>query len=113
MMLKVCGAQMETFFVTGEDLIYSITKIFLVLTPRAIGIGGSLWQGMMTSSNENIFRFTGPLCVEFTRHRWIILKKASDVELWYFLWSAPEQMVEQTIEAPVIWVAIALITTSL
>ena len=26
---------------------------------------------MMTSSNENIFRFTGPLCMEFISHRWI------------------------------------------
>ena len=40
---------------------------------------------MMTSSNGNIFRVTGPLCGEFTGHRWIPLTKASDVELWYFL----------------------------
>ena len=26
-------------------------------------------QNMMTSSNRNIFRVTGPLCVEFTGHR--------------------------------------------
>ena len=26
---------------------------------------------MMTSSNGNIFRVTGPLCGEFTSHRWI------------------------------------------
>ena len=30
----------------------------------------------MTSSNENIFRVTGPLCGEFTGHRWIPLTKA-------------------------------------
>ena len=41
------------------------------------------------------------------------LEKASDTELWCFLWSAPEQAIEQTIEKPVIWNAIALITTSL
>ena len=40
----------------------------------------------MTSSNENIFRVTGPLCGEFTSHRWIPLTKASDAELWCFLW---------------------------
>ena len=45
---------------------------------------------MMTSSNGNVFRFAGPLCGEFTGHRWIPHKKASDVGLWYFLWSAPE-----------------------
>ena len=41
----------------------------------------------MTSSNGNIFRVTGPLCVEFTGHRWIPITKASDAELWCFLWS--------------------------
>ena len=43
----------------------------------------------MTSSNGNIFRVTGPLCGEFTGHRWIPHTKASDAELWCFLWSAP------------------------
>ena len=37
------------------------------------------------------FRVTGPLWGEFTCDRWITLTKASDVELWYFLWSTPEQ----------------------
>ena len=44
---------------------------------------------MMTSSNGNIFRVTGPLCGEFTGHRWIPLTKANDAELCCFLWSAP------------------------
>ena len=44
---------------------------------------------MMTSSNGNISCVTGPLCWEFTGHRWIPLTKASDAELWCFLWSAP------------------------
>ena len=44
----------------------------------------------------NFFRVTGPLCGEFTGHQWmwIPLTKASDAELWCFLWSAPEQIVE-------------------
>ena len=42
---------------------------------------------MMTSSNENIFRVTGHLCGEFTGHRWLPRTKASDAELWCFLWS--------------------------
>ena len=46
-------------------------------------------QLMMTSSNGNIFRVTGPLCGEFTGPRWIPRMKASDAELWCFLWSAP------------------------
>ena len=45
---------------------------------------------MMTSSNGNIFRITGPLCGEFTGLRWIPRTKASDAELWCFLWSASE-----------------------
>ena len=44
-------------------------------------------QVMMTSSNGNIFRVTGLLCGEFTGRRWIPRTKASDAELWWFLWS--------------------------
>ena len=47
-------------------------------------------RAMMTSSNGNIFRVTGPLCWEFTGPRWIPRTKASDAELWCFLWSASE-----------------------
>ena len=45
---------------------------------------------MMTSSNGNISSITGHLCREFTGHQWIPWTKASDGELWCFLWSAPE-----------------------
>ena len=45
---------------------------------------------MMTSSNGNIFRDIDHLCGEFTGHRWIPHTKASDAELWCFLWSASE-----------------------
>ena len=65
---------------------------------------------MLTSSNGNIFRVTGPLCGEFTGHWWIPLTKASDAEE---SWSAPEQTVEQTIVSLVIWDAVALIMMSL
>ena len=68
---------------------------------------------MMMSSNGNIFRVTGPLCGEFTSHRWIPRTKAIGAELWCFLWFVPEQTIEQTIETPVIWDAIVLIMTSL
>ena len=60
---------------------------------------------MMTSSNGNIFRVTGLLCGD----RWISLTKPSDAQLWCFLWSAPQQTVEQTMETSVIRDAIALI----
>ena len=42
-------------------------------------------KNMMTSSNGNIFRVTGPLSGEFTGHRWIPHTKASDAELWWSL----------------------------
>ena len=48
------------------------------------------WLHMMTSSNGNIFRVTGHLRGEFTGPRWIPRTKASDAELWCFLWSALE-----------------------
>ena len=44
----------------------------------------------LTSSNGNIFRVTGHLFGEFTGPRWIPRTKASDAELWCFLWSASE-----------------------
>ena len=69
---------------------------------------------MTTSSNENIFRVTGPLWGEYTGHLWIPLTKASDpAELWRFLWSATEQTFKQTIGTSVVWDAIALIMTQL
>ena len=46
---------------------------------------------MVTSSNGNNFRFPGPLCGELTGHRWIPRAKASDAELWCFLWSTPKK----------------------
>ena len=60
---------------------------------------------MMTSSHGNIFRITGPLLG-------IPPTKASDVEFWCFLWSAPEQTIGQTTETPVIWHDSVLIMTS-
>ena len=70
-------------------------------------------QYIMTSSNENIFRVTDPLWEEPTGHRWIPFTKVSATELSCFLWPTPEQTIDQTIEKPVIWDAIAVIMTSL
>ena len=53
-----------------------------------------------------------PLWGGSTGHRrWIPLTKASDTERRCFLWSAAQQTVEQTIETPLIWDAIAPIMT--
>ena len=68
---------------------------------------------MMTSSNGNNFQVTRPMWGESTGHQWITLTKVSDSGLWCFIWSAPEQTVEQIIETPVIWDAITLIIKSL
>ena len=38
---------------------------------------------------------------------------ANVAELWRFIWSAPDQTVEQRTDATVIWDAVALIITSL
>ena len=46
-------------------------------------------HNMMTSSNGTFSRVTGPLCGEFTGHRWIPRTKTSDAELWCFLGAAP------------------------
>ena len=51
-------------------------------------------MAMMTSSNGNIFRVTGHLCGEFAANRRIPCIKASDAELWCFLWYVPEWMVD-------------------
>ena len=73
--------------------------------------GGGIY--IMTSSNGNILRVTGPLWGESTGDWWISLTKASDVGHWYFLWSVPEPTVEQTIETSMIWDDIALIMASM
>ena len=61
---------------------------------------------MMTSSNGNFFRVMGPLWGETIGHRWIPLAKASDMELWCCVSSAPRQIVKQTIETPVIMMSL-------
>ena len=48
-------------------------------------------DGLMTSSNGNIFRVTGSLSGESTGDQWIPLTKASDAELWFLIWSAPNE----------------------
>ena len=92
-----------------DDFIKVRLAYLFVITyvwPRPVCITQRI-LAMMTSSTGNIFCVTGTLNKEFTGHRWIPLTKASDAELWCFLWSALEQT------TPVVWDAIALIMTSL
>ena len=102
----------------------NIPAIYYVASPIAFGwlprasftteIMAWISNHMMTSSNGNIFRVTGPLCGEFTGHRWIPHTKASDAELWCFLWSAHKTTLRQIMmETPMIWDAVVLIMTSL
>ena len=53
-----------------------------------ICVTGCNEQHMMTPLNWNIFRVTGPLWAESIGHRWVPPTKASDAELWWFLWSS-------------------------
>ena len=63
---------------------------YFVSWDQSVSIELDQCNGMMTSSNGNIFRVTGHLCGESTGHRWIPSTKASHTEFWCFLWSAPE-----------------------
>ena len=61
---------------------YLVTRILSVISLNQCD--GSY---MMMAPNGNIFRVTGLLCGEFSGPRWIPCTKASDAELWCFLWS--------------------------
>ena len=70
------------------------------------------WRISTTITNDDVIKWKQfprywPLCGEFISQRQIPLTKA--IELWCFLWSAPEQTVEQIIEMSVIWDLIMLI----
>ena len=56
---------------------------------------------MMTLSHWSPFRITVPLWGESTGHRWIPLKKATDVDFWCSLWCLPRYTVGQTVKLPV------------
>ena len=78
------------------NVVFTDVKKFLACSTQMYSLLGFCWhfgdnvhacQSMMTSSNGNIFRVTGHLYGEFTGSRWIPHTKASDAELWCFLWS--------------------------
>ena len=50
----------------------------------------------MAPHDGNIFRVTGPLCGEFTGHRRIPLTKASDAELWFFVFAPNKRLSKQS-----------------
>ena len=72
----------------SHKVIECLTRVLAKSRSREIWVQGCpiVVALMMTSSNENIFRVTGHLCGEFIANLWIPLTKASDTELWCFLW---------------------------
>ena len=69
------------------------TKLFFMVQAAdvVIVLRRLIWKCTMSWwRHQNIFRVTGPLCGEFTGHRWIPCTNASDAELWCSVWSAPE-----------------------
>ena len=79
----VLSPQLVAKLISSKDVIIVLKRGPHSLPPLFVA-------ALMTSSYGNIFRVTGPLCGEFTGHRWIPLTKANDAKLWCFLWSAPE-----------------------
>ena len=79
---STCPGTLKNLGIHLDDLSISVKYIL-----HYFAITGKIQ--MMTSSNGNIFRVTGHLCGEFTGLQWIPRTKASDAELWYFLWCAP------------------------
>ena len=69
---------------------WSTNLLCVKALPGTMATHVSVSRVLMTSSNGNILRVTGPLWGESTGHRWIPLAKTSGAELWCFLWSMPE-----------------------
>ena len=67
----------------GNQRQWGFSQINSSMKGRSAGVF-LLVHVMMTSSNRNIFRITGPLCGELTGHQWNPLTKASDAQLWCF-----------------------------
>ena len=70
-----CPGNTETQGISSNDL---NCKVNLSLSSARKDYNDLCHFSMMTSSNGNIFRVTGPLCGELTGHQWIPLTKASD-----------------------------------
>ena len=87
--VDVANYFIQTKLDTGNNTVGQLWAISLVRATQSRDKRATILL-MMTSSNGNIFRFTGPLCGEFTGHRWIPLTKAGDATLWCFLSHAPE-----------------------
>ena len=81
----------------GDLRLYNIIWYYIDEDPHYDIYLENQWQSFRYSdipgimmTNGEIFRITGHLCGEFTGPRWISRTKASDADLWCFLWSASE-----------------------
>ena len=85
------------------------------ITHIIIGYSHSIWRTQCYWIHISAHDHKDIIKWPFVRgiHWWIPLTKASDAELWCFLWSVLEQMVVQTLEMLVIWDTITLIMMSL
>ena len=77
----------------------------------------NIWRRCRYYHHDDVIKFKffpsyWPLVMGIRRHRRIPFTNASEAEILSFLWAAPEQTFEQTIETLVIWETIALILTS-
>ena len=108
------GQEKRNSIANALDLCLSCTNLSIYLYMYlkkilCIEIGPRLF----TSTLKNVKTLWCHQIEKFSSHRWIPLTKASDGELWCFLWSAPEQTVEQTLETLVVWDAVVLIMMSM
>ena len=68
----------------------TLNQMYITASPEKL-------NSMVTPSDGNIFcvtgpfSVTGPLCREFTSHRWIPLTEASHVELWCLFYLCPNK----------------------
>ena len=69
----------------------STTKNSISLKLLMMSVGVICCVFIMTSWNGDIFSVTDPLWGESNGHRWISPTKASDAEIWCFIWSPPEK----------------------
>ena len=95
-----CGPSLEIYDLENQTQMHYIAKLGEIHQIRVVTftrgrkfevvnvelswcLSLSWWRHQM----EIFFRVTGPLCGEFSGHRWIPHTKASDAEPLFFLWS--------------------------
>ena len=79
--LKICSAKWPPFCPVRDELSSEWPCTLSALPEHVIDVDVIKWKH---------FPRYWPLCGEFTGHRWIPRTKASNAELWCFLWSALE-----------------------